>query len=190
MVRSHLGHISAGDARENDAVREIRRQHLAELAELRAAHAREIDAERQRNGALTVAMVDALKGSREAPRPSSREGCNELAARADCADLVCRSLQTRSFSNDYISRLHLPSSEVWHGAHDIWGIPIEPNKSLRQTSLLEIQAAFWILYWITSKAARGSLPTASGSETALNSEGICAHTVHHGILGAESYNER
>jgi hypothetical protein len=44
-----------------DANDRLSRQHLADLAEIRAAHAQEIDAERQRNGALTAAVVDALK---------------------------------------------------------------------------------------------------------------------------------
>jgi hypothetical protein len=56
-------------ARDDDAIRaraeldELRRQHLEELAKIRAAHLLEVDAERKRNGelAVAVAVLEALK---------------------------------------------------------------------------------------------------------------------------------
>jgi hypothetical protein len=84
-----------------------------------------------------IALSGSLGGSGHAPERSHASGERKAGRNPGYHRQIALSRLRRlgsgfvanpKFSKEYISQLHASSSEVWRGAHDIWGLPIEPNK--------------------------------------------------------------
>jgi hypothetical protein len=84
-----------------------------------------------------IALSGSLGGSGHAPERSHASGERKAGRNLGYHRQIALSRLRRlgsgfvanpKLSKEYISQLHASSSEVWRGAHDIWGLPIEPNK--------------------------------------------------------------